>query len=137
LKAAIQGANTLVYSKAALAGKVKLSDQKLDIAGLTTTSTDTDEIAAAATDDVMTDYGYLDDTEANFTNALDISVESITAPTAGNSATSTGDWGIVVDSGVVSFWQNGAPSTCTFTYTPSTAAGSVPGYGTMPDADKC
>ena len=137
LKGAIQGANTLVYSKAALAGKEKLSDQSIDLSGLTTTSTDAADVAAAATDDVVTDFGYLDDTVANFTNALEISVQSITAPAAGSSATSTGDWGLAVDSAVVSFWQNGAPSTCTFTYTPATAVGSLPSFSTMPDADKC
>ena len=129
LKGSIQGANTLVYSKAALAGLEKSADGTVTISGDASATTPTNV-------DVKTDYGYLDATEANFSTALEISVQSITAPAAGSSATSTGDWGIVVASGVVSFWQNGAPSTCTFTYKPATAT-SIPVYSAMPAASDC
>ncbi|WP_350431970.1 type II secretion system protein [Shewanella sp. H8] len=130
LKAAIQGANTLVYSKAALAGKETTENATVTLSG--------DASATPATNvDVTTDYGYLDNTVVNFTNALDISVQSITAPTSGN-VTSTGDWALAVDStsGVVSFWQNDAPYTCTFTYKPATAT-SIPVFSAVPDANKC
>jgi MSHA pilin protein MshA len=137
VKGAIQGANTLVYSKAALAGLEKSTSATLvDIAGTAPAAGATAaEITAAQADDVSTIYGYLDATTTNFSRALDISVQVITAPTTGN-VTSTGDWGIAVDAGVVSFWQNGAPVACTFTYKPATAT-SIPVYSAMPAASAC
>jgi MSHA pilin protein MshA len=131
LKAAIQGANTLVYSKAALAGKEKLSAQSLDLAGLTTTSINATEVAAAATDDVTTDYGYLTATLTNFQNAIDLSVSAGTDPTASGITT---DW--VFDAASGSFWQAGAPSTCFFKYSAATAT-KVPEFTAIPDASKC
>lgn len=123
LKASIQGANTLVYSKAALAG--------LEQSNTATSVT----IGTGTNDNVSTLFGYMDSTETNFTRALDISAQVITAPTTGN-VTSTGDWAIAVDTGVVSFWQNDAPATCTFTYTPATST-TLPVYGAIPAASNC
>ncbi|MCL1113751.1 type II secretion system GspH family protein [Shewanella basaltis] len=123
LKASIQGANTLVYSKAALAGLEKSSTA----ANVT--------IGTGTTDVVSTLYGYMDSTSTNFTRALDITAQVITAPTTGN-VSSTGDWAISVSSGVVSFWQKGAPYTCTFTYTPATST-TLPVYGAIPAATSC
>jgi MSHA pilin protein MshA len=139
LKGAIQGANTLVYSKAALAGKEQATGATVTLSSIAADSAATPPVVASSVD-VTTDYGYLDTTGANFANALDISAEVITtAPTTDN-ATSTGDWAIFVDTttatDTVSFWQNGAPSTCTFTYKSATAT-TLPVYGTMPAASDC
>ncbi len=125
LKASIQGANTLVYSKAALAGKEKSASETVDINGTT-----------ATTDDVSTVYGYLSSTGTNFTRALDISAQVLTADVTTGNVTSTGDWAIFVGSSNVKFWQNGAPSTCFFTYTPATST-TLPAYGAIPAATSC
>ncbi|MBU1391483.1 MAG: prepilin-type N-terminal cleavage/methylation domain-containing protein [Gammaproteobacteria bacterium] len=128
LKASIQGANTLVYSKAALAGVEKSTTATLvDIAGTT-----------ATTDDVSTILGYMDDTATNFPRALDISIETIAADITTGSAASTNnsDWILFSDSGTVKFWQNGAPSACFIQYTPATST-SAPAFTATPNASAC
>ena len=124
LKAAIQGANTLVYSKAALAGKEQAVGATVTLSGDAT-------VTPATNVDVTTDYGYLTSTLTNFQNAIDLSVSAGTDPGASGITT---DW--VFDAATGNFWQAGAPATCTFTYTPATA-GSVPVYALMPDAADC
>ncbi|MGE6569050.1 type II secretion system protein [Shewanella vesiculosa] len=124
LKASIQGANTLIYSKAALAGVER------------NTSATNVTIGTGTNDNVSTIFGYMDSTTTNFTRALDISAEVLTAVPASGNVTSTGDWAIAVNTGVVSFWQNGAPLACTFTYTPATAT-TLPSYSPMPAASEC
>ncbi|WP_282109392.1 type II secretion system protein [Shewanella algicola] len=133
LKAAIQGANTLVYSKAALAGKEKGATTDgsalLDIAGTT-----------ATTDDVNIVYGYIKATETDLDAALDVTF----AAGADGLATVTdpvtvGEWIIKADdpaAGSVRIWQAGAPAACSFTYTQATAT-SIPVLSAVPDADDC
>ena len=133
LKASIQGANTLVYSKAALAGLEKASTATLvDIAG--TPGTGTTEIA----DDVSTIFGYMDGTATNFPRALEISIQSIGADITTGSATSTNnsDWVLFSGNGTVKFWQNGAPAACFIQYTPATAT-AAPTFTATPDASDC
>ncbi|MBB1362367.1 type II secretion system protein [Shewanella sp. SR44-4] len=125
LKASIQGANTLVYSKAALSGLEK--------------STAATPVTIATGETVSTLFGYMDSAEDNFPTAIEISVELASADiTTGNVAsTSNKDWVLFSDDSTVKFWQNGAPYECFFEYTPVSTAGDVPDYGTIPDADKC
>ena len=126
LKGAIQGANTLVYSKAALAGQEQGTGQTVTISG--------DATASPATNvDVTTDYGYLTPVLVNFQNALEISVADDDDPS--DSALTT-EWIFDETGGTFSFWQVGAPATCTFTYTAATAS-SVPVYSAMPDPSDC
>ncbi|MGI2179502.1 type II secretion system protein [Shewanella sp. ALD9] len=124
LKAAIQGANTLVYSKAALAGKEQATGATVTLTG--------DATATPATNaDVTTDYGYLTATLLNFQTAIDLSVSAGTDPGA---AAITTDW--VFDAATGNFWQAGAPSTCFFKYTAATAT-KIPEFTAIPDASDC
>lgn len=111
LKASIQGANTLVYSKAALAGLEKGTNQSVVLSGDATATPSTAVL-------VTTDYGYMRASLNNFKNSLDITISEGTTPTG-----ATTDW--VVDttttSGKAKFWQAGAPATCFIEYTPATA----------------
>ena len=119
MKAAIQGANTLVYSKAALAGKEKGGTggvALLDIAGTT-----------ATTDDVNIVYGYIAATEADLERALDVTFAA---------GVTVGDWIIEAGTGSVEIWQAGAPAACSFTYTQATST-AIPVLSQVPDADDC
>jgi MSHA pilin protein MshA len=125
LKSAIQGANSLVYSKAALAG-------------LESGASET--VALSATDSVTAVYGYLGVTVADFSVALDISVDAtlVADITSGSAAAAAAeDWLAYSDGTTVKFWQNGAPFTCTFSYTPAASAGAEPTYSTMPTTNDC
>ncbi|KFZ37822.1 MSHA biogenesis protein MshA [Shewanella mangrovi] len=113
LQASLQGANSLVYSKAAIAGSDKQSSA-------TTVNLD-------ASTAVSTVYGYLDATEANFAKALEISAQTTDTDVTTGNASSTGDWLIYSDDSTVKFWQNGAPAACALTYTPATSS-SLPQY---------
>ncbi|WP_198782132.1 prepilin-type N-terminal cleavage/methylation domain-containing protein [Shewanella putrefaciens] len=126
LKASIQGANTLVYSKAALAGQEKGTNQTVVISG---DATATPSTAVSVT----TDYGYMTSAFANFQNALEVSISEGTTPTG-----ATTDW--VVDTQTTTdkakFWQAGAPTTCFIEYTPATAT-AAPTFTATPDASDC
>ncbi|MFS1424446.1 prepilin-type N-terminal cleavage/methylation domain-containing protein [Shewanella sp. 10N.286.48.B5] len=128
LKAAIQGANTLVYSKAALAGQEKGTAQAVIISGDATATPST-----AVT--VTTDYGYLTaDVLADFQNALEVSIGEGVDPTADGLTT---DWIVDTTTTPATFWQVGAPSTCSFTYKAAASATEVPTYTAIPDASDC
>ncbi|WP_435805039.1 type II secretion system protein [Shewanella psychromarinicola] len=129
LKGAIQGANTLVYSKAALAGQEKGAADgaaKIDI--------------GSGSKDLNIVYGYIAASEADLELALDVTfaagadgVATVTDPVT------VGDWIIKADdpaAGSVKIWQAGAPATCVFTYTQATDS-STPTFSAMPDADAC
>ncbi|MCT7942660.1 type II secretion system protein [Shewanella holmiensis] len=124
LKGAIQGANTLVYSKAALAGLEKGTGKSVVISGDATANPST-----AVT--VTTDYGYLTATLLNFQTAVELSVSAGTDPA---SASITTDW--IFDAATGTFWQAGAPSDCKFTYKAATAT-AVPVFSAMPDPSEC
>ncbi|MCL1075321.1 prepilin-type N-terminal cleavage/methylation domain-containing protein [Shewanella dokdonensis] len=113
LKGAIQGANSLVYSKAALAGKEKL--------GKSTIKDNQDQ-----TIDIV--YGYLPATIDGLKKGADIDLGAGSGPTAGV----TNDWIINVTAGTddtagtATIWQKGAPAdadgnTCSATYTEATS----------------
>ncbi|PMG77916.1 hypothetical protein BCU84_09475 [Shewanella sp. 10N.286.51.B7] len=98
-KAAIQSANSLVYSKAALAGV-----EKGDTDGKATV-----DIGTGTALNVV--YGYTAGTVTDIINAVDISSD---------------DWTITESSGVVSIQQVGAPAGCNIIYTESQSEGALP-----------
>jgi MSHA pilin protein MshA len=128
LKASLQGANTLVYSKAAIAGKEKSATETLDIAGTTAASdADATAITAAEADDVSIAYGYLQDDKDSLTAALQIDA----------------DWTIVAgtDATVAILYQTSSPYAaagtgdeataavnCHLEYSPATSATPLPTY---------
>lgn len=135
MKAAIQGANTLVYSKAALAGEEKSAATTLDIFGTT-----------ATTDDVNIVYGYIKAAETDLEVALDVVFDAGTAAsgsTAEATTTSGADWIIEAVAATaatgpgVKIWQANAPEACNFIYYQSAAESSTTTFSTMPDADNC
>ena len=119
MKGAIQGANSLVYSKAALAGVESQPSTTVDIAGTTVT-----------TDDVAIVFGYMAATQAALQAGMDARFDAGTSPTANGS----NDW--VIDGttdGQVTIWQRGAPAdvadpaaSCKIVYIAPTAAGALP-----------
>ncbi|MDG5901452.1 type II secretion system protein [Shewanella xiamenensis] len=120
MKGAIQGANSLVYSKAALAGKEKEATYTLDIAG-----------TSATTDDVAIVYGYMDATKAALEAGMDVKFDAGTSPTA----TGSNDWIINVDTTAktATIWQRGAPAdvaspaaSCKIVYQAAVSAGALP-----------
>ncbi|WP_351016186.1 type II secretion system protein [Shewanella sp. AC91-MNA-CIBAN-0169] len=127
MKAAIQGANTLVYSKAALAGVEKGIDPTDGKANVDINDNDNVNIV----------YGYIAASIVDLEAALDVTfaagsdgVATVTTPVT------VGDWIIEESTGSVEIWQAGAPATCSFTYTQATAT-SIPALSQVPDADDC
>ncbi|QYJ78468.1 type II secretion system protein [Shewanella acanthi] len=112
LKASIQGANSLVYSKAALAGVEKTAVTTVDIAGTTDTG-----------DDVGIRYGYMDATLAALEAGMDIQFDAGNSPTASG----TNEWIILADgaNNTATIWQRGAPAdtsstvSCKLVYEPA------------------
>ncbi|WP_025821326.1 type II secretion system protein [Shewanella marina] len=106
MQAAIQSANTLVYSKASLQG---LEDKAGQTVKLSNTSGDT----------VTTDFGSIVATKAALSKGLDVKFTEGTSPSAAEDG-----WIINVpkDSNTATIWQAGAPDKCTLTYTPATKA---------------
>ncbi|MCE9787964.1 type II secretion system protein [Shewanella chilikensis] len=120
MKGAIQGANSLVYSKAALAGVESQPSTTVDIAGTTVT-----------TDDVAIVFGYMAATQAALEAGMDARFDAGTSPTANGS----NDWVISEDKNnkQVTIWQRGAPAdvadpaaSCKIVYIAPTAAGALP-----------
>ncbi len=99
VKAAIQSANSLVYSKSALAGV-----EKGDTDGKATV-----DIGTGTALNVV--YGYTAGTVTDIINAVDISSD---------------DWTITESSGAVSIQQVGAPAGCNIIYTESQSEGALP-----------
>ena len=129
MRGAIQGANTLVYSKAALAGVEGEAADNLDI---------------GTGPDVAIVYGYVAATEAALEAALDVTFDlgSDGEATAATISDPASDWILEVTAGAtgtiasVEIWQAGAPAACSFTYTQATAT-SIPVLSAVPDADDC
>lgn len=110
LQAAIQGANSLVYSKSALKG---------------VSNSATASLALDSTTNVPVVYGYVASTAAALGLVLDANVSSST-DTAEQQAAA--DWVITNGTGSVTIRQNGAPTTdCNLTYTQATSSG-LPAY---------
>jgi len=125
VKGAVQGANGLVFAKAALAGKEKSST----IAG-----TDVNIGTKTAVINVKTLFGYLLATEADFVKAVDATFSVKATPQDG-----TGDWIYTVTAGATDapgtmvIYQRGAPNdsnTCQLTYTEATST-TTPTYVTL------
>lgn len=132
MKSAIQGANSLVYSKALIAGAEGKEETYWTgvspiPAGL--------EIATGVF--VKTRYGYLQGLQAELEKAVDVKFNVGTSAADAKIATdNSADWTIFVNSGVATIWQAGAPSTCKLTYTQA-ASGGKPTYAALPDASQC
>ncbi|MCG9964850.1 MAG: type II secretion system protein [Shewanella sp.] len=123
VKAALQGANTLIYSKAALAGKEKAAAQTVTIAtGV----------------DVTTDYGYLNSAtssavvKTNLENALDMKFDALATDTVGT----VNDFGVVYKSAtsfiIVPKGKKDTDS-CRLEYTPATST-TLPVYNVVATA---
>lgn len=111
-KAAIQGANTLVYSKAAIHGQEKEGGD-----------TEDNRPAVDIGDDVtiITQFGYIQANSSDITKATDISLDQ---------------WELTGED-IITVKQKGAPDTCTFTYEHPSAAGELPKFSAMPSAENC
>jgi len=129
IRAAIQGANSLVYSKAAISGQERL---KLD-------ATPTPPSVNIGTDTpAITNYGYIQSDKAQLENAIDVKFDVGTSATDPKS-TGTNDWIIFPSTAaaVVTVWQRGAPAKCKFTYTQATSASIIPVVSAAPSPDDC
>ncbi|MBO1270629.1 MULTISPECIES: type II secretion system protein [Shewanella] len=108
LKGAIQGANSLVYSKAALAGQETASS-----------ATNIDIGNGTSTVNVSTIYGYMVATENALESGMDIKLDAstVTDPKA--------DWIVTENStstpASLTLKQNGAPANCYITYEQATS----------------
>ncbi len=129
MKGALQGANSLVFSKAAIAGEEK----KGSADGSTLGSVD---IGTGTGNEATTNYGYLISTVAQLRNALDVNIsidEDVDADWYVEESTSGVD--------AVEIYQAGSPRVgadtiqCYVTYTPATSATSAPTY--VVSADGC
>ena len=127
MQAAIQGANTLVYSKASIAGKEKVPDTTLDI---------------GAASDVRIEFGYISADIQALSIALDAEFDNFA------NSTGSGDWIIAqfgaAPGGSVVIWQRGAPfdisninNSCVLFYTSSLSAGELPSFSLTTDPSKC
>lgn len=123
LKGAIQGANSLVYSKAALIGKEKGSQSITLDAGETVTVLD----------------GYMRATQASLEAGMEITFDIKNTP-----QTKTADWIIEQDTsatpGTAKIYAHDAPDSCFFTYTEAKAAvvdtnGAITTVGAQPKYD--
>ncbi|MDO6678646.1 type II secretion system protein [Shewanella sp. 4_MG-2023] len=110
VKAAIQGANSLVYSKAILAGEEKNNPGSVSI-------------GAAA--DAKTVFGYVAATKTELLKAVDISDD---------------EWDFTEVSGTpnsIEIVQVGAPEACKLTYKESAGENKLPTFVTLPTASAC
>ena len=116
VKGALQGANSLYYSKAAIAG----IEKKAATDGVPPTGT--------IVEGVTLNYGYIQATQAEIAKALEITeadwtftAVSVTPPAAP----------------AIEISQKGAPTACKFTYTQAKDASTPPQYGAIPAASDC
>ncbi|MDP5147703.1 type II secretion system protein [Shewanella sp. ULN5] len=128
MKAAIQGSNTLVYSKAALAGEEKKAKN----------ATPAPAVDIGTGTDAVTHYGYLQGLQTELENAVEVTFNVGTSAADPTIATDNGaDWTIFVDDGTATIWQAGAPADCTLVYTEATNATSQPTYALESDPANC
>ncbi len=122
VKGAIQGANGLVFAKAALAGEERADDTDGTDVTIIGVEGDSDAIA------VKTLYGYLIAKEEDFSKAMDVSFVSSSETDSDKIAAA--DW-VIEESGTSAIiHQVGAPNdsnTCQLTYTQATAT-EIPQY---------
>ncbi|WP_025821329.1 prepilin-type N-terminal cleavage/methylation domain-containing protein [Shewanella marina] len=127
MKAAIQGANSLIYSKASLQGEEELATATVNLDGK---STPTKTVAVA--------YGYMQATEASLEAGVDVKFNIATSATDNTVATNNGgEWILFVSDGVATIWQQDAPATCRFTYTQASSSGNSPTFSAMPTESSC
>ncbi|WOT04792.1 prepilin-type N-terminal cleavage/methylation domain-containing protein [Shewanella youngdeokensis] len=131
IKGALQGANSLVFSKAAIAGE----ETKGGTAAANFGSVD---IGTGTGNEATTNYGYLVSTKEQLANALDISIS--------DDETVAADWYVTVatndGASAVEIYQAGSPRfgattaiECYVTYTPATSTTVTPKY--VVSADDC
>ncbi|MDN5499015.1 MAG: type II secretion system protein [Shewanella sp.] len=128
LKGAIQGANSLVYSKAALSGVEKLA--------FGASPAPTINIGTA---NVTTSFGYLQATKTELENGVDIKFDE---GADGKATDGTAEWVIKEtkpETGAksVEIWQKGAPADCKLTYTEAENATTAPKFSALPAASAC
>lgn len=131
MKGAIQGANSLVYSKAALLGIEGADTGSVDVLGNTVAGT-----PATATDDVPVVYGYMAATKAALEKGMDVKFNTGTSPSSAvPSGEDAADWVINASGNSATIWQRGAPAdvtttgseaSCKIVYTQSASAGALP-----------
>ena len=128
VRAAIQGANSLVYSKAAISGQERLA--------LGASPAPAVDIGTGT--DAVTNFGYIQSDKDELENAIDVKFDIGTSATDPTS-TGSNDWIIFpgTAAAVVNIWQRGAPATCTFTYTQATSTSVVPVVSPAPSAAGC
>ena len=121
VKGAIQGANSLVFAKAALAGLEKSSDAAGTDVVIAGNATDNNEVK------VKTLYGYLLGTEVDFEKAMDVNFADSAAD---DDVINAADWVIDVSGANAVIYQVGAPNdgaACKVTYVEATAT-DIPTY---------
>jgi MSHA pilin protein MshA len=128
MKAALQGANSLVYSKAAISGQEKLPKS----GGAKVPS-----VELGTGDPAVTNYGYLQATQVELENALDVIFSKAAGSDPAVDPAVVGDWTISTSGSVATIGIEGAATTCRFTYTEAANATTPPVYGIMPTADNC
>lgn len=124
MRAAIQGSNSLVYSKAAIGGDERTA---------TASWANNDGVDLGTGTLAVTNFGYLQADEDEFENALDATFDELATPQVG-----TAEW--IMDTsttGQATISQRGAPATCSFIYTEAADAQNAPTYSVMPEADDC
>ncbi|MGS0682709.1 type II secretion system protein [Shewanella sp. 30m-9] len=129
MKAAIQGSNSLVYSKAAIAGEER---DAFD-------ATPPPAVIIAPGVTAVTQYGYMQATQTELQKALDVVFDAGAdgKPTA---TSGTADWIIKDTAGTpksVEIWQKGAPAACKLTYTEATSTSVGPSFLALPSASDC
>jgi MSHA pilin protein MshA len=130
MKAGIQGANSLVYSKAALAGEE----------GIAKGASTPPAVDLGTGTDAVTQFGYLQGLQTELENAMDVTFNVGTSVTDSTVTTdNSADWTIFVtkDSGIATIWQVGAPDSCTLIYTEAQNATTNPTYVAETDPDNC
>ncbi|WP_153914745.1 prepilin-type N-terminal cleavage/methylation domain-containing protein [Shewanella sp. TC10] len=124
MQSAIKGANTLVYSKASLAGvenEANVTD--LDIGTGT---------------DLFTAYGYVVASELDLDNVLQADFNSAISETDPTMAVDRGaDWTMYEGNGQATIWQKGAPAECKLVYKEVTSTTDLPVYEIQTDPSKC
>ncbi|MFC1518152.1 type II secretion system protein [Pseudomonadota bacterium] len=110
-KAAIQAANSLVYSKAALAGEEKIGSGT-DRGSVDIGVKDSD----GAVNALVTRFGYIEGDSTELIKAVDMSSD---------------EWDITETGGTVRIQQKDAPANCYIEYTESQAEGSLPTFSTQ------
>ncbi|MCG9713100.1 type II secretion system GspH family protein [Shewanella insulae] len=121
VKGALQGANSLYYSKAVLAGIEKTAATAAD-------SNATPPTTGTVVEGVTLNYGYIQATQAEIAAALEITASdwTFTAVTVADG-----------EPAAIEISQKDAPAACKFTYTQAKDASTPPTYGAIPAASDC